>query len=376
MIAQPGYSLNTMINLGGKGAGSDKSQAGARGGVKGADGQQSGTVFHGMLAVARAEGLPVDDDDNEVITSAQFKELRRGIENWSDTTLGLELRALVVLGILKPVEGKPGTYTIVVKPTEAQLDAIHEAEQEQEIVYRGRNTLGKEKGLFAHRVDEHYFSLDTINELRDLIGTHTGVDLGHYTGTATAVNGVAMEELASRAIPPSDDGAAVEITANRLAATGRTVVANLMNVNLVTAGDVDDANVANHNVTTEVQTVLFKGSFVKGDPSGFAAAFNGLEEDQIAVVMSTAGDQEIRDIVEALQDQEDDGGQKLIDQVGNRIVILSLDLTQNRTVANALADLFMVDGEDSNWVDLQNRYDQPGDLLNDQSLLQALGIGV
>jgi len=277
----------------------------------------------------------------DTITTQEFEQLR----NWSARTRGYELQSLVAIGVLERVA--PGQYRLLVDATEVQIDTI-----DQNIIPIVDKTRrdGTRLGLRSHRLDAGYLGgidkQDGISglaagekKLADIRGVISGV-LGtdvkppaevvqDFAAADAANNGkIQISEVINNTPPQTQlQGYQVEglgVTAYPGVESGEkgtdtySLLANLADMRLLEpVADIGKAGVADFN-PTKVSTILFKGDFVTRNPKGFAEAFIGLQENEIAVIVSTSDSEMELEIKAALESAE------LLGEWGNRIIVMNV----------------------------------------------------
>lgn len=294
-----------------------------------------GSPLHAWKALVAA-GKKAGD----TITTQEFEQLR----NWSARTRGYELQSLVAIGVLERVA--PGQYRLLVDATEGQIDTI-----DQNIIPIVDKTRrdGTRLGLRSHRLDAGYLGgidkQDGISgvaagkkKLADIRGVISAVLGQEVKSPAEVVQDFAAVDAANGKIqisevinntPPQTQlqGYQVEglgVTAYPGVESGEkgtdtySLLANLADMRLLEpVADIGKAGVADFN-PTKVSTILFKGDFVTKNPKGFAEAFIGLQENEIAVIVSTSDSEMELEIKAALESAE------LLGEWGSRIIVMNV----------------------------------------------------
>jgi len=294
-----------------------------------------GSPLHAWKALVAA-GKKAGD----IVTTQEFEQLR----NWSVRTRGYELQSLVAIGVLERVA--PGQYRILVDATETQIDTI-----DQNIIPIVDKTRrdGTKLGLRSHRLDAGYLGgVDKQDgksglaagekKLADIRAVISGVRGQDVKSAAEAVQDLAAVDAANGKIqisevinntPPQTqlEGYKVEglgvaaypgIESGDRGTDTYSLLANLADMRLVEpVADISKAGVADFH-PTKVSTILFKGDFVTKDPKGFAEAFIGLQENEIAVIVSTSDSEMEPEIKAALESAE------LLGEWGGRIIVMNV----------------------------------------------------
>lgn len=326
----------------------------AEDGVPTEDDTDKGSPMHGWKAIVAA-GLKKGD----TVTTGEFN----GMRNWSASTRGFELRGLVDAGVLGRVEGKPGTYVVLVDVTEAQIDKIN---QRAIPVVKRTGIHGQALGIDSYRTDAGYLGAETVNAIRGIIHEVTGEDIN----TLDARRAVRINDNAT-ALPASvfvNEDRAFTVAERTLESySGVTAATNTraLLASLVDAGILPDTAQKGtgdtYNFTpVKINTVLFKEDFVTDDPEGFKSQFQELGNDAIAVIITEGGDKG----VEAIRDVLDRDDIQLLSEWGSRIIVM--EVTPKSTSAQAFARLF----DDNSFYDLRDQSVEK--ILTNKNLVDGL----
>ena len=373
-VVQPSFAISSFAQLGQGGAAEDKNTqekvdeaSGVTPKKKGGLGKVKGSPMHGWKAFASKK------KQGDILTLGEFRAMR----NWSPRTIGYELQSLVAIGVLRALGN--GRYEVLVDATEQQIDAIDDAA----IPLVNRTGIhGEALGIDSYRLDATYLGRgdvqagETILEgIRAAVAETTGTEV--QAPAELSADFVAEQEATSALLPAS-------VLINEDAISGRDFTIhgeNLEAYNGITSetdtrrllGTLVDLRLVSSTATrtgeaydvspSEVRPVFFQEGYVLEDFKRFGNQVKALDENQIAVIVSTNADNAV-DIENGLYECE----AELSDLIGDRIMIVDA----NETAALAYARLFNQFGPNG-FFDLDDmKLKTTDDILNDRDLVAGL----
>ena len=251
-------------------------------------------LWKALVAEGKTEGA--------TITTAEVRNLR----DWSDSTVGLELRSLVDIGVLERV--MPGVFKVLVTATNTQINTIHE--EAKSIV--NKNLNGGALGLDAHRLDAEYLGAEKTSQLNALVarnlkgqapiqqlasvGAAAAADFeGYLAATKAAIREIFETAGATFTLADANGDDETSATASALK--------ELLDLGLLNLRAVVEDTVSNkYNFQlTEISIVAFDGAAVLADTASFISNAREAQADQKQVVIVALDDAQERTLQENVQ---------------------------------------------------------------------------